>query len=520
MHDLRNHTPRQHRCLKRRIVAGVVAVLAATVLPSSTLHAQGERRPAAPNDAFHWLNEQNKASLIMLVEEGIITKALATKIAGSLRQVIADGTKPGATRSRDYLVVEADMIKSGGPEVSRLHSGRSRQDLGQTSTRLLLRDAFLTTYGQFLDARATLLAMAEKHPHAILPFYTHGVQAQPTSLGHYLGGYLQAMSRSSDRYQQAWARLNLSPLGGAAGGTSSFPVNRARLAQLLGFDGVLVNSFDAGQIANQDNGVEVSTVAASGALTVSMLAADLTIQYADPHPWFQLTEGAQTGISSIMPQKRNPTGLEQLHLTTSTVTGQAVTYLIQANNVMSGMGDYKGDQPLQVVRLLGKMYQDFNEMLKAFVFSPERALQEVNDDYSMTTELADILQRESDVPFRVGHHFASEIVTYGRDHHLKPAEIPYDVAQKLFVEAWKPFGKENERLPLSEPQFRRALSGENMVESAKPVGGPQRSEVIRMLAAERARVQADRDWLATTGRKLDDATQQRESGIAALLGGR
>ena len=453
----------------------------------------------------------------MLTEEGIITRELATTIARSLNQVIADGDKPGAVRSRDYLVVEADMIDVGGPEVSRLHSGRSRQDLGQTSTRLFLRDAFLDTYGKFLDARLALLSMAEAHPHAILPFYTHGVQAQPTSLGHYLGGYLQAMTRSSDRYQQVWARLNLSPLGGAAGGTSSFPVNRARLAELLGFDDVLVNSFDAGQIANQDNGVELVTVAASGALTVSMLAADLTVQYADPDPWFQLTEGSQTGISSIMPQKRNPIGLERLHLTTSTVTGEAVTYLIQANNVMSGMGDYKGDQPLQVVRLLGTMYQDFKAMLEAFVFDPERALAEVNNDYSMTTELADILQRDAEVPFRVGHHFASDIVSYGRENSLKPAEIPYAVAQALFTDAWQEYGKPEERLPLTEPDFRRALSGENMVASAKPVGGPQRDEVLRMLAVEKARIQADREWLTATIKQLDDATQMRAAGVAALL---
>ena len=518
MNDAHN---RHRRPVVRPTIACAAALVVGTMVLGAVPHAQpADRRAATPSDAFYWLNEQNKASLIMLADEGIITKALGTKIASSLMQVIADGAKPGAARSRDYLVVEADLIKIGGPEVSRLHSGRSRQDLGQTSTRLLLRDAFLTSYGQFIAARATLLAMAEKNPHALLPFYTHGVQAQPTSLGHYLGGYLQAMTRSSDRYKQAWARLNLSPLGGAAGGTSSFPVNRARLAELLGFDGIIVNSFDAGQIANQDNGVELSTVAASGALTVSMLAADFTLQYADPHPWFQLTEGSQTGISSIMPQKRNPTGLEQLHLTTSTVTGQAVTYLIQANNVTSGMGDYKSDQPLQVVRALGKMYEDFNRMLEAFVFDPERALQEVNNDYSMTTELADILQRESEVPFRVGHHFASDIVTYGRSHNLKPAEIPYDVAQRLFGEAWKAFGKDNEPLPLTEPQFRRALSAENMVESAKPVGGPQRSEVIRMLAAERARVQRDRTWLAGIRLTLDEAAKKREAGVAALLAGR
>lgn len=488
--------------------------LAAAVFCTASAAAQQPQT----RDNFYWIGEQNKASIIMLAEEGIVTKELAAKIAQSVVQVIADGEKPGAIRSGDYLKIEESMIKVGGPDVTRIHSGRSRQDLGQTTRRLQLREAVLDTFRDFIAAREALLQMAERHVNAILPFYTHGVQAQPTTLGHYLGGYLEAMSRGSDRYKEAWARLNLSPLGGAAGGTSSFAINRPRLAELLGFDGLVVNSFDSGQVSNQDLGVELSSIAASGALTVSMFAADLTIQYADPYPWFQLTEGRQTGISSIMPQKRNPLGLEDLHETASTVTGQAVTYFIQANNVMSGMNDYKSEMPLQVTRSAGKMYRDFTATLKALVFYPERALQEVNSDYSMTTELADILQRDANVPFRVGHHFASDIVTYGRGNKLKPAEIPYADAQRLFTAASKSFGIENAQLPLTEAQFRRALSAENMVQSAKPIGGPQPVEVARMLAAERERLKADHTWLTATRAKLDEAAKKRDSGIVQLVG--
>jgi argininosuccinate lyase len=105
---------------------------------------------ALSHDDFHWISEQNKASIIMLAEEGIVTKALAAKIAQSVTQVIAERAKAGAARPTDYLKIENAMIKLAGPEVSRLHSGRSRQDLGQTTRRCHLRDAMLATFDQFI----------------------------------------------------------------------------------------------------------------------------------------------------------------------------------------------------------------------------------------------------------------------------------------------------------------------------------------------------------------------------------
>jgi argininosuccinate lyase len=481
--------------------------------------ATAQQDRAQVRDSFYWIGEQNKASIIMLVEQRIVTKELAAKIAQSVTQVIADGAKPGAPRSGDYLKIEESMIRIAGPEVTRIHSGRSRQDLGQTTRRLHLREALLATFGKFIEARETLLQMAERDTNAILPFYTHGVQAQPTTLGHYLGGYLEAMSRGADRYKEAWTRLNLSPLGGAAGGTSSFPVDRVKLAELMGFDGLVVNSFDSGQISNQDLGVEMSSLAASSALTLNMFAADLTQQYADPYPWFQFAEGKTTG-SSIMPQKRNPRLLENLHEAASAVIGKAVTYYLQANNVVSGMNDYKSETPLEATLATGNLFRDFAEMLQSIVFSPERALAEVNGDYSVTTELADILQRDAEVPFRVGHHFASDLVTYGRSNKLKPTEIPYQEAQRLFTVASNHFGIEGAKLPLTEVQFRRALTAENMVTSAKPIGGPQAAEVARMLGNERARLNADRAWLAATRAKLDEAAKKRDAGVAQLASAR
>jgi len=471
---------------------------------------------AQPRDQFYWLGEVNKASAVMVVEQGIVPADLGRTIAAAVEKVIADGAKPGARRSGDYLVVEQALMEVGGPEVSRIHSGRSRQDLGATFRRLFERDDLLDAFAALIEARATLLAKAEAHRDAIVPAYTWGVQAQPISFGHYVGGYVQALTRSADRYREAWARVNLSPLGSAALGTSSFPVNRVRLAALMGFDAALENSFDANQISPVDTGVDLVGVASASALTIGMLAADITTQYAQPKPWLVLTEG--TGTSSIMPQKRNPTSLVGLRTAASAIVGSATTFQIQSHNVMAGMGDYKGDLPDRVLKDAAALYRDLSSVVKALSFDAARALDEVDREYSTTTELADTLQRVADVPFRVGHHFASELVNYGRSKDMRPADIPYVEAQRIYAESARTFRIEREQLPLTEPQFRRSLTAVNMVQAAQVLGGPQPAEVARMLAAERARLQSDREWLAATRSRLDAAAALRQSAFTRILG--
>ena len=180
----------------------------------------------------------------------------------------------------------------------------------------------------------------------------------------------------------------------------------------------------------------------------------------------------------------------------------------------------QGEQPNNVVRELSDLLDNFSKVMKTLVFNDARALAEVNADYSTTTELADTLQRVAEVPFRVGHHFASEVVNYGRGNNLKPAEIPYAEAQKIYAEAAKHYKLEDTKLPLTEAQFRTSLSPQNMVEASQGLGGPQPAEVARMLSAEKDRVAKDRAWMAASQAKLAEASRKLDETFAQVRAGK
>lgn len=491
------------------------AALAIMAALSLEVMAQGRAAPAYP-DNFHWLNEFNKAAVIVTVEEKVIPRELGKKVAVGLTKVIEDGAKPGARRPGDYLQYEPLLVAEAGADASRIHSGRSRQDILAATRRVMLRDRLLNLQQSLNNANARVIALATEHADTIVPGYTNGVQAQPTTLGHYLLAYSASLGRTSDRLAQAYARLNQNPLGTAVYGTSSFPINRERLAVLLGFDGLVVNSYDATQLSTMDVSAELAAATSIAALAVGGLVNDIHTQYHQTRPWLLIQEGANTHTSSIMPQKRNPTILNNLRLTASTVVGDAQTYFIQSHNVTPGMPDYKREQVQRVLEGGITMFDQLASLLGSLAINKARAAEEVAAEYSTTTELADVLQREVDVPFRIGHHFASELVTIGRARSAPPAAITMaDVAQAWDSTRAK-YPEAPARFPLAEKRFRESLSPEGMLAAAKGTGGPQPASVKKMLDAARQKQAADVAWLTQQRKKLDDATKALNAAFLAI----
>jgi argininosuccinate lyase len=160
-------------------------------------------------------------------------------------------------------------------------------------------------------------------------------------------------------------------------------------------------------------------------------------------------------------------------------------------------------RPLQVMKL-------FRQVVEGIVVSKARALEEVRADYSTTTEIADALMQRADVPFRIGHHFASELTDYGRGRGLKLHEIPHAEAARIYQ------AQTGQAFPLNAPAFAEVISAEYMVFGRRGTGGPQPAEVERMLAAERERLGSERAWLKSRIADLAHAGNARERAFAAL----
>jgi argininosuccinate lyase len=496
-----------------RILVFSLSIAAATglsTMPTSSRDLNESSRGGGRSVEF--FDQINRASIIMLDEGALVPHPMAARIASGIEQVVAKENASPSPRSADYLDFEPKLIALVGQDASRLHMGRSRQDMGATIARMSLRDGLLREYEALVASREKLLVIAGQNKQTVIPAYTHGVQAQPTTFAHYLLAWESAVTRNCERLQQAYQRINNSPLGAAALGTSSFPIDRKRLAGLLGFDGLVENSYDANHIASADSSLEVASALQISAIQLGQFAQDLHAQYAAPSPWLMLSEGKLTGVSSIMPQKRNPAALEQLRTQSSIMVGEMQTVFLLSHNNRPGMFDSRSYDPVPSERPL-QVFELFQQVLDGLVVDKDRALAEVNADYSTTTEIADALLRTADVPFRIGHHYASTLTNYGRSQGLKLNEIPYAEAARIY----KADAKQD--FPLGEAEFKETISAEHMVSVSKGIGGPQLAEVTRMLADGHTKMKSDLDWLKSQKDHLAAAESSLNKAVAALAAG-
>ncbi|MEG1832521.1 MAG: argininosuccinate lyase [Burkholderiaceae bacterium] len=490
-------------------------LVALAVAMSIALPAVAQKAP--PRDEFYWLGEMNKATAVINTDEGLLAKDVAPRVAQGVAKVIEDGNQPDAKRPSSVITFEPLMIKAAGPEVTLLHAGRSSQDMHSAYRAAILRDNVLALSEQLAKTRDSLIKLAAKNVDTIVPNYTNGVPAQPNSYAHYLLGHAAAFDRDSERLREAYVRLNRSPMGTTVLNGTSWPLNRERMAEYLGFDALVDNAYDAAQMSPIDAPVEVSAVVTSMALHVGAFIEDMLTQYAQPRPWILLQEGGDfTYVSSAMPQKRNPGILNSTRRNASTVIASAQGVVLRAHNIPPGMSDPKEvkENSAMVVSTIAVL-KNFDKILNGLVVNPERALEELNSDWTTSQELADLLMRKYQVPFRVGHHFASEIVSFARAKNIKPLDFPYAEAVRIYAEAGKDY--KVGQLPMSEAEFRSTLNPIDVVKQRAIKGGPQPAEVSRMLKEAQERIAKDQVWAKTQRTKIAAASTKLNAEFKKLL---
>ena len=222
---------------KKLPVAALVAILLGC----------GNVADAAVRDNFYWLGQINKATAVINTEEHLLTPEQGQRFARGIEAVLEQGEKPNGARPNLVITFEPLLIKAAGPEITKLHAGRSSQDMLTTVSLAMQREQLLELASELNAMQRSLVALAEKNQSTILPNYTNGVAAQPNSLAHYLLAYNDAFSRDVQRLQAYYGRINRSPMGACVLNGTGWPLNRDKMAQLLGFDSIAYNTYDAGK---------------------------------------------------------------------------------------------------------------------------------------------------------------------------------------------------------------------------------------------------------------------------------
>ncbi|GKT26005.1 lyase family protein [Acidovorax sp. SUPP3334] len=476
--------------MKPTPLAAAAAVCLALLAP----HAGAQT--SKKHDDFFWLGEINKATAVINTDEGLLDKSLSPLVYQGITEVLANGDKPGGKRPSLVITFEPLLIEAAGPQITLLHAGRSSQDMLATARSAILRDEMLHLAEALNKTTATLVELAGKHRATVVPNYTNGVAAQPNSYGHYLLGIAAGLERDAQRIREAYARMDRSPMGTTVLNGTSWPLNRKRMADYLGFSATVDNAYDAAQISAVDQPVEAGAIVMAIALHAGSFIEDVMTQYAQPRPWILLQEGGgNTYVSSAMPQKRNPGLLNSTRRDASTALNLGMGPALQAHNIPPGMSDPKEVRTNAVmVQAAAGVLNNWTRILNNLVIDPQRALEELNSDWTASQELADVLMRKYKLPFRVGHHFASEVVEYAKAKDIKPLAFPYSEAQRIYTETVK--GTEFAQvLPLSEAEFRSTLDPVAIVKNRQTAGGPQPAEMDRMLREATQRVAEQDGWI-------------------------
>jgi argininosuccinate lyase len=416
----------------------------------------------------------DKAHLVMLTEESLITLNHGQAMLLALREM----EKLGITKTRSKIgggihSGEQYLIRELGEEVGgRIHLGRSSGDLCEVSRRIAYRDALLDVLKSINKLRQVLIKNGKKQISTVMPGFTHGQHAQPTTYGHYLLSYAAVLERDYDRLLAAYQQNNYSPGGAVILTGTNFPINRFRTADLMGFSGPIKNSIDA--IQSFDILLEIHCVMAIFQSTLMRISEDMMLWFSNDFDLIDIPD-CYCGTSSIMMHKKNPYAPQEIKGAATAAIGGVMTAFLTEKDPTGVPNIDRASSRQALFRSFDTAVGGLDWLIDLIPqIRPKKKIMKTKAgaNWAQATEIASTLVVEHDIPWRSAHQIIGILVRLAIERKISPQ----DVTSSLVEEASKLyFGKP---LGLSQKALADALDPSSILSNRLVYGGPGIKEVL------------------------------------------
>lgn len=406
----------------------------------------------------------------MLVKQKIISSAEGKKITSALERIkieIAAGKLKYDWHKEDiHSFIEEELTNRIGETGKKLHTARSRNDQVALDERLYLKKEIKVLIRLSKNLQKQLLRKAEEHKETIIPGYTHMQRAQPVLFAHHLLAYISMLERDVERLQDCFKRSDKSPLGAAALSGSTLPIDRFFTANVLGMNGIVLNSLDA--VSSRDLIIETISACSIIMMNLSRLSEELVLWSSREFSFAHFDDSFATG-SSLMPQKKNPDIAELVRGKTGRVYGALVGILTVMKSLpLAYNRDMQEDKfhIIEAVETTKQCLEITADLLKHTDFERDRFVNELDGDILVSTELVDYLVRKK-IPFREAHRIVGKVVVLALSRSKKLNEITLRDYKKI-SEAF-------------EKDLFSLLKAEKSIKNKKSAGSTSPSEILRQL---------------------------------------
>ncbi|MBE5955572.1 MAG: argininosuccinate lyase [Lachnospiraceae bacterium] len=415
------------------------------------------------------------AHVKMLAASGILTEEEKDQILAGLSGILRDveeGTLEISSKYEDiHSFVEATLIDRIGDAGKKLHTGRSRNDQVALDMKLYIRDEIGEMKELLITLMKVLQRIMEENVDTYMPGFTHLQKAQPLTLAHHIGAYMEMFKRDFGRLFDIYDRMNYCPLGSGALAGTTYPLDREMTASLLSFYGPTLNSMDS--VADRDYLIELLSAMSTIMMHLSRFCEEIIIWNTNEYQFVDIDDAYSTG-SSIMPQKKNPDIAELVRGKTGRVYGALMSILTTMKGLpLAYNKDMQEDKELtfDAIDTVKGCLALFTGMVDTMSFRKKVMADSAKNGFTNATDAADYLVNHG-VPFRDAHGIVGRLVLTCIHKGISLDE--------LSLEEYK------EISPVFEEDIYEAISLKTCVEKRNTIGAPGQEAMRKVIEINRA----------------------------------